>query len=333
MPPYQAPPALAQGPGGRGGEWTGQKPRGGGCQTPGEGIGSTGRILTSRVSLVPERSSSANEPRPLRWMMACLTQLVCSALAVSAAVLVWQWRDAVDIESNLYIYIVVVFMLTLIAPAVCRVLPRQEGHRDWRLQGHRAQPGPPVGAARSQVSRRTDAPGPGEARSRRVLRCRVVIAARSEQQLAEVEEACLQWSGQVVSVVADVSREEDCRAIVDKARAEFGGLDILILNAALQPAAVWFTDYPDPVSSQGRGQGAGSFIVAVFCSSGGAVLSDLQVSVPFGRPITCHHCHCTRPGPTCSRGCGWSRKPCHCSMPAVAPSCLSLQEEPVGLAR
>ena len=100
------------------------------------------------------------------------------------------------------------------------------------------------------MSRRTDAPGPGEARSRRVLRCRVVIAARSEQQLAEVEEACLQWSGQVVSIVADLSREEDCRAIVDKARAEFGGLDILILNAAFSPTPQLFEQYDQPVSAR-----------------------------------------------------------------------------------
>ena len=76
----------------------------------------------------------------------------------------------------------------------------------------------------------------------------MVIAARSEEQLAEVEKECGGWGGQVVRVVADVSQHQDCRAIVEKARSEFGGLDILILNAAFQPMASWFTGYTDPVS-------------------------------------------------------------------------------------
>ena len=49
-------------------------------------------------------------------------------------------------------------------------------------------------------------------------------------------------------VRADVGKDEDCKAIVDKAVAEFGGVDILILNAAVSPYPQWFADMKQPVS-------------------------------------------------------------------------------------
>lgn len=49
------------------------------------------------------------------------------------------------------------------------------------------------------------------------------------------------------TVVADVSKEEDCKAIVDKTVKEFQGVDILILNAAYSPPPQWFADYDKPV--------------------------------------------------------------------------------------
>ena len=50
------------------------------------------------------------------------------------------------------------------------------------------------------------------------------------------------------TVVADVSQEEDCKTIVEKAVEEFEGVDILILNAAYTEAIpMWFTEDPKPV--------------------------------------------------------------------------------------
>lgn len=49
-------------------------------------------------------------------------------------------------------------------------------------------------------------------------------------------------------MTADVAKEEDCKAIVDKSIEEFGGVDILILNAAYAPLPQWFSDYDNPVS-------------------------------------------------------------------------------------
>ena len=74
-----------------------------------------------------------------------------------------------------------------------------------------------------------------------------MIAARSEDKLAETQHLCQEHTSHVHMVVADVSREEDCKAIVEKAVEEFGGVDILILNAAYSVAGQWFTEYKKPV--------------------------------------------------------------------------------------
>lgn len=74
-----------------------------------------------------------------------------------------------------------------------------------------------------------------------------MIAARSEDKLTETQHLCQEHTSHVHTVVADVSREEDCEAIVEKAVEEFGGVDILILNAAYSVAGQWFTEYKKPV--------------------------------------------------------------------------------------
>ena len=76
---------------------------------------------------------------------------------------------------------------------------------------------------------------------------RLVIAARSEDKLAETQHLCQEHTSHVHTVVADVSREEDCKTIVKKAVEEFGVVDILILNAAYSVAGQWFTEYKKPV--------------------------------------------------------------------------------------
>ena len=76
----------------------------------------------------------------------------------------------------------------------------------------------------------------------------MVIAARTADNLEETRQECLQYTSDVHTVVADVSKEEDCQAIVDKTVTEFGGIDILILNAAYSPTPQFFTDSKEPVS-------------------------------------------------------------------------------------
>ena len=76
---------------------------------------------------------------------------------------------------------------------------------------------------------------------------RLVIAARTTDKLLATQQECLKFTADVFAVTADVSKEEDCKAIIDAAVREFGGVDVLILNAAITPEPRWFTELQDPV--------------------------------------------------------------------------------------
>jgi len=60
---------------------------------------------------------------------------------------------------------------------------------------------------------------------------RVVIAARGRERLDAVAANIVAAGGQVVTAQADVSRAEDCTALVQQALGAFGRLDILVNNA------------------------------------------------------------------------------------------------------
>ena len=68
-----------------------------------------------------------------------------------------------------------------------------------------------------------------------------MIAARTANKLTETKRECEQYSSDVHTVIADVAKEDDCRGIVNEAVEEFGGIDILILNAAVTPTPRFFT--------------------------------------------------------------------------------------------
>lgn len=66
----------------------------------------------------------------------------------------------------------------------------------------------------------------------------VALNARSEAALEQVAADIEQDGGQVLVVPGDVSRREDCVALVERAVERFGRLDVLINNAGiLQPIA------------------------------------------------------------------------------------------------
>ncbi|HUK29574.1 MAG TPA: SDR family NAD(P)-dependent oxidoreductase [Candidatus Acidoferrum sp.] len=77
--------------------------------------------------------------------------------------------------------------------------------------------------------------GIGRAVARRfaIEGARVVIAARTAEQLAQVVKDIEEHEGKAVAVTADVSREEDAARIVRMAREVFGGVDILVNNAGI----------------------------------------------------------------------------------------------------
>jgi len=61
--------------------------------------------------------------------------------------------------------------------------------------------------------------------------CRVVLTARSRDQLEEVEVAIRSKGGSAHALPADLTRDDEIARLVDSTREEWGGVDILINNA------------------------------------------------------------------------------------------------------
>ncbi len=74
---------------------------------------------------------------------------------------------------------------------------------------------------------------------------KVVIAARNEERLGEVALGAATRAGgvnktggaNVLAVAADVSREEDCKKLIEVAVEKFGGIDVLVCNAGISMRA------------------------------------------------------------------------------------------------
>ncbi|RJS19746.1 short chain dehydrogenase [Corallococcus sp. H22C18031201] len=64
-------------------------------------------------------------------------------------------------------------------------------------------------------------------------KARLTLAARNLERLQEVANACQKAGAAALAVRADVSREEDCRALMKQAVKFGGGLDLAILNAGI----------------------------------------------------------------------------------------------------
>ena len=65
----------------------------------------------------------------------------------------------------------------------------------------------------------------------------LVLAARSADKLSEVAENIARYGVQVLPVVTDVTREEDCKNLVEKALIKFGKIDVLVNNAGISMRA------------------------------------------------------------------------------------------------
>ncbi|MCO5554138.1 hypothetical protein L7F22_007664 [Adiantum nelumboides] len=74
---------------------------------------------------------------------------------------------------------------------------------------------------------------------------KLVLAARREHLLREVAEECTSSGALDVSIVlTDVSKEEDCRRMVNSAISTFGSLDILVNNAGTTHSSL-FEEYTE----------------------------------------------------------------------------------------
>ncbi|MCQ2065879.1 MAG: SDR family oxidoreductase [Bacteroidaceae bacterium] len=82
--------------------------------------------------------------------------------------------------------------------------------------------------------------GIGLATARRFAMCgaSVVLAARSEDKLRSLEKELSELT-RVIAVTTDVSKEDDCRRLVEAAVAEFGRIDILVNNAGISMRAMF----------------------------------------------------------------------------------------------
>ena len=67
----------------------------------------------------------------------------------------------------------------------------------------------------------------------------VVVTGRSPASLADTVSAIEARGGRAIAAVADVQDEASVGAMIETATAEFGGIDILVNNAAIYPRRAW----------------------------------------------------------------------------------------------
>lgn len=65
----------------------------------------------------------------------------------------------------------------------------------------------------------------------------LVLAARSEEKLKEVASDISTYGVEVLTVVTDVSKQQDCKNLVESALTKFGRIDVLVNNAGISMRA------------------------------------------------------------------------------------------------
>jgi short-subunit dehydrogenase len=68
---------------------------------------------------------------------------------------------------------------------------------------------------------------------------RIVIAARNSANLEEVKSELIKLNCEVISVIADVAKEEDCKLIINAAIEKYNQIDVLINNAGISMRAIF----------------------------------------------------------------------------------------------
>ena len=68
---------------------------------------------------------------------------------------------------------------------------------------------------------------------------KIVMAARNEERLNEAMSEVRGFGAEVVGLPTDVSKEEDCKNLIDKAVSTFGRIDIMINNAGISMRAIF----------------------------------------------------------------------------------------------
>ena len=83
--------------------------------------------------------------------------------------------------------------------------------------------------------------GIGEAMAREYAKmgAKVIMAARREEELKRIAEEITEAGGNVAYTACDVTKEEDCKHLIEVAVDEFGGVDVMICNAGLSMRALF----------------------------------------------------------------------------------------------
>jgi short-subunit dehydrogenase len=68
---------------------------------------------------------------------------------------------------------------------------------------------------------------------------KVVLAARSKEILEEVEKSLRTSGSEAFAIVTDVTKEEDCKNLINKAVEKYGHIDILVNNAGISMRALF----------------------------------------------------------------------------------------------
>lgn len=66
---------------------------------------------------------------------------------------------------------------------------------------------------------------------------KVVLGARRESRLREIVDHINSNGGQATYAVTDVTKPDDVKNLVDKAKEEFGGIDVIFNNAGIMPTS------------------------------------------------------------------------------------------------
>ena len=62
---------------------------------------------------------------------------------------------------------------------------------------------------------------------------KVCIAARREERITKIKEDIINNGNDAIAVVTDVTKEEDCKRLINETIKAFGTVDILINNAGI----------------------------------------------------------------------------------------------------
>ncbi|MCG3164440.1 MAG: putative oxidoreductase [Bacteroidia bacterium] len=67
----------------------------------------------------------------------------------------------------------------------------------------------------------------------------IVISGRNKENLEQATEEIRKTGAQILAVAGDVSKENDCKLLIEKTIEKFGGIDILINNAGISMRALF----------------------------------------------------------------------------------------------